>query len=217
MPDDPDPVRTGNGFFAPTGVGFGRSRPRIFPDVLPALNYAALGLETFRDDILVPAAILAREPLSIEVAHLDPAKPDLRLSAAEAARLRFRPVELGYRWGPVWSTAWFRLRGKVPASMRGKRVSLRFSSGTEATLWRDGVPFAGFDPYHDLVPIVAKARGSERVEFLGSRLQPAARHLDVLVGGSRAPRPLEGSEARPRRERGTRRPRRRGVAVRAGV
>ncbi len=134
--------------------------------MLPALNYAALGLETFRDDLLVPAAILAWEPLSIEVAHLDPAKPDLRLSPAEAARLRFRPVELGYRWGPVWSTAWFRLRGKVPASMRGQRLSLRFSSGAEATLWRDGVPFAGFDPYHDLVPIAAKAKAGERIDLL---------------------------------------------------
>jgi len=134
--------------------------------VLPPIPYAALGLETFREEVLVPATILAREPLSIEVSHLDPADPDRRLTPAQAARGRFRPVALGYRWGPVWSTAWFRVRGKVPAAMRGRTVSLRFSSGTEATLWRDGVPFAGFDPNHDLVPIVGRARGGERIEFL---------------------------------------------------
>ena len=49
---------------------------------------------------------------------------------------------------------------------------LRFSSGTEATLWRDGVPHAGFDPYHDTAPIIPadwrrreRAKGGERIDL----------------------------------------------------
>jgi alpha-mannosidase len=109
--------------------------------VLPDLQYAAIRFENFVSEILLPAAFPARAPLGASVWQT----PD-RVTPDVAAGQAFTPVELGWRWGPVWSSAWFRLRGELPASMAGKRVALRFSPGTEALLWKDGVPYQGFDP-----------------------------------------------------------------------
>jgi len=113
--------------------------------VLPDLQYAAIRFENFVSEILLPAAFPERAPLDVAVWQT----PD-RVSPDVAFEQAYAPVALGWRWGPVWSTAWFRLRGSLPASMAGKRVALRFSSGTEALLWKDGVPHQGFDPYRDL-------------------------------------------------------------------
>ena len=54
-------------------------------------------------------------------------------------------VPIGFRWGPAWSTCWFRVQGVVPDAWADESVVLRFSSGTEALLFEDGVPFQGFD------------------------------------------------------------------------
>jgi len=131
--------------------------------VLPTLQYSALGHEIFRDEVLVPAATLARMPLEVGVWH-PPA--GIHPLATQARKARYRSVNVGYRWGPVWSSAWFRLRGKVQPEMAGQRVAVRFSSGTEATLWLDGRPFQGFDPYRELAFLLPKAKLGERVDLL---------------------------------------------------
>lgn len=139
-------------------------RPPAFatlPSVLPPLRYSALGFETFRDDVLLPSAVLARHPLEVGVWQ-----PDGHPPVTSARTARYRPAELGLRWGPVWSTAFFRLRGRVPAAMRGWPVWLRFSSGTEATLWDGRRPVQGFDPYRDRALLVGKAKGGEPVDLL---------------------------------------------------
>ena len=134
--------------------------------MLPDLQYAAIRFENFVSEILLPAAFPDRSPLGVTVWQT----PD-RVTPDEAFGQAYAPVEMGWRWGPVWSTAWFRLLGEMPAGMAGKRVALRFSSGTEALLWKDGVPFQGFDPYRNLA-------------FLWERApQPAegAVKLDLLI------------------------------------
>ena len=113
--------------------------------MLPDLQYAAIRFENFVSEILLPAAFPERAPLDVAVWQT----PD-RVTPDVAFDQTYSPVKLGWRWGPVWSTAWFRLRGSLPRSMAGKRVALRFSSGTEALLWKDSVPHQGFDPYRDL-------------------------------------------------------------------
>ena len=113
--------------------------------MLPALQYSALGFETFREEVLWPAVTALRVPAEAAVWH-----PKGHPPLAEAKRASFRPIDVGYRWGPVWSTAWFRVRATLPAVPSGCELALRFSSGTEATLWLDGRPFQGFDPYRDL-------------------------------------------------------------------
>ena len=37
-----------------------------------------------------------------------------RIAWDEAQRLEYRPAQLGERFGPLWATYWFRLRGSVP-------------------------------------------------------------------------------------------------------
>ncbi|MBL8760373.1 MAG: hypothetical protein JNL50_03640, partial [Phycisphaerae bacterium] len=74
------------------------------------------------------------------------AKDDL-----EARSLSYQPVEIGLRWGPVWSIAWFRLTASLTTTT--KPLHLRFSSGTEATLWHNGAPIHGLDVNHTLIPL----------------------------------------------------------------
>ncbi len=84
----------------------------------------------------------------------------------EAVGASYRPVRPGFRWGPPWSTAWFRFRGRLPTSVRGKTVWLHVDVGSEACLWKDGMPYRGLNPEHHRGEIVVrKARGGERVEL----------------------------------------------------
>ena len=134
--------------------------------MLPNLQYAAIRYENFHSEVLLPTAFPLRSPLELSV--WQPAGSGIHgghPSLAEAKRAKFRAADIGLRWGPVWSTAWFRLRGKVPAAMRGHTVALRFSCGSEGTLWKDGVAFQGFDPYRDLAYLFPSAKGSEKLEL----------------------------------------------------
>ncbi len=124
---------------------------------------AASRLQALLDTRLRPDCILARQPLEVTVTQLPPGA-DATVEHMPAAR--FEPVQPGWRWGPVWSSAWFRVRGRVPADWRGRRVALRFSSGTEACLFRDGVPFQGFDPYRELAYLIDNCVGGEELDLL---------------------------------------------------
>ncbi|MFO0836210.1 MAG: glycoside hydrolase family 38 C-terminal domain-containing protein [Phycisphaerales bacterium] len=77
--------------------------------------------------------------------------PHAAASDIEARALTYRPVEIGLRWGPVWSIAWFRLTAAIPVAC--EPLHLRFSSGTEATLWQNGAPIHGLDVNHTLIPL----------------------------------------------------------------
>lgn len=115
----------------------------------------------FADQVLAPAVHPARVPLSIAVHHAQTA-----LSPEAARRHAFEPITAGYRWGPLWSTAWFLLIGRVPAEWAGRCVVLRFSSGTESLLWRDGAPAGGLNLYHDSALLFPAARGGEEISLL---------------------------------------------------
>ncbi|MCC6969351.1 MAG: alpha-mannosidase [Phycisphaerales bacterium] len=69
----------------------------------------------------------------------------------DARSLTYRPVDIGLRWGPVWSIAWFRLTAQIQVT--SPPLHLRFSSGTEATLWQNGAPIHGLDVNHTLIPL----------------------------------------------------------------
>lgn len=126
-----------------------------------SIESAAWRFSAFADQVLAPAAYAARAPLAVGVRHCAS-----RIAPDEAAAREFLPVNVGYRWGPLWSNAWFRLRGAVPADWAGRCVVLRFSSGTESLLWRDGVPAGGLNQYHDAKSLYGEARGGERVDLL---------------------------------------------------
>ena len=116
--------------------------------MLEKLEYAALGFETFHDEVLAPLIVLESAPLKVSVFQC---KEHLRPGNVQDKD--FQPVETGWRWGPIWSTAWFKLEGTIPRSMNGHALTLHFSSGTEALLWKDDTPWHGFDPYHLHAPV----------------------------------------------------------------
>ena len=94
--------------------------------------------------ILDSAAWSVNMPLNVSIYQCqDP------ISHQTAAQQSFLPFELGERWGPAWSTAWFHVTGNQPSELAGQPVYLRFSSSTEALLWQDGVPRQGFDINRD--------------------------------------------------------------------
>jgi alpha-mannosidase len=109
------------------------------------------------------------------------------IAYADAIAREFTPVAIGHRWGPPWSTTWFRVRGRVPASWSGQKVvaelDLGFAGSTgftcEALAWKDGRPWRGVDPNHRRLPI----EGTE-VDFY---LEAAANPVTFFAGAEPAP------------------------------
>ena len=123
-------------------------------------EYAAIGFEAFHDDVLRPAITPLAVPLEVGVFQTGD-----RISLALAQKGEYQRVEPGFRWGPVWSTAWFRLQGVIPEELAGKCVALRFSSGTEALLWRDGAPRQGFDENRELCLLSDSAEAGQELDL----------------------------------------------------
>ncbi len=145
---------------------------------MPAEMHLA-SLDVFGRQVIEPAIIQARVPLSVE------AFQSREIVPVEAARrARFRRVALGWTWGPAWSTCWFRLSGRVPAGggWDPKATHVRFSSGTEALLWGPQGPAHGFDANRDrallslAVPTRGMSRGGARKGVVSLLLEAACNH-----------------------------------------
>ena len=67
--------------------------PVYTSNMLSDIEYAALGFETFHDDVLAPRIVEKTIPLSVE-AH----QCSEHLSPEEASGRRFSSIELGWRW-----------------------------------------------------------------------------------------------------------------------
>ncbi len=124
------------------------------------LEFAAQRFAVFAEQVLEPAVYPVTAPL--EVGALQCSEP---LSYAEAIGRTYEPVEPGWRWGPAWATAWFRLTGRIPPEMAGQALALRFSSGTEALLWLEGVPHQGLDVNHQAAALFDSAPGGKPLEL----------------------------------------------------
>ncbi|HEY0256352.1 MAG TPA: hypothetical protein VGC39_02830, partial [Candidatus Methylacidiphilales bacterium] len=75
------------------------------------------------------------------------AAPD-RITYAEAMKGSYRPAKVGEKFGPGWSTHWFRIEYVIPKAWRGREVLLHFNSTSEACVWKDGVPLQGLTNYN---------------------------------------------------------------------
>lgn len=152
-------------------------------------------IEVFARQVLAPAVFPQRVPLRAEIFQSRAALP-----YSVAIQGPYTPVDSALRWGPVWSTAWFRVSGRVPDSIAGACAVLRFSTGTEATLWRDGIPHQGLDANHDFAPILDAATTGQAVELFveaacnrpfGVSLFPWESHEDHLRWSEADPGRLE--------------------------
>lgn len=153
---------------------------------------------TFLREVLEPAVYPLAQTLKAAVWQvIDPrATPP---AAAEAARVLksgdgFTPVDIGYVWGPRWSTAWFAVSGTVPEAFEGRKTVVRFSSGTEAQLWthheatsrwvpergldvnRDSVPLHDVTPAHANITLLIEAACNHPFGVLGFEWDPPEVH-----------------------------------------
>ncbi len=117
-------------------------------------EYDDVRFKNFQMEVLAPAAVTASSPLAVSVWQTQD-----RVSASEAAAAVYDEVPIGWRWGPVWSTAWFRVRGDSPSG--SGELALRFSSGTEALLRVRGIPYHGLDANHDLAILPCDAGSAD--------------------------------------------------------
>ncbi|MEL7088643.1 MAG: hypothetical protein AAGL98_09430, partial [Planctomycetota bacterium] len=91
-----------------------------------------------------------------------------------AIRGAFAPVELGFHWGPLWSTAWFRLRGEVPAEWAGQPWRVLFDTRTEACCWWDGSPYQGVELHRQDIELPATAGPGDPLELY---VEAACNHM----------------------------------------
>ncbi|MCX7669617.1 MAG: alpha-mannosidase, partial [Anaerolineae bacterium] len=68
--------------------------------------------------------------------------PD-RIPFAQAMAGDYRPIEVGHRFGPAWSTHWCRVEIAIPPEWAGREVHLLWDASSEACVWQDGEPMQG--------------------------------------------------------------------------
>lgn len=101
-----------------------------------------------------------RTPIQIKAVVTGPGKGPERMP-----RSGWQPFSIHGRWGGFDQTTWFRLRARVPESMKGRRVVALLRPGGESLAYVNGEPFQGLDPNRDELLLAEKARGGETFEI----------------------------------------------------
>lgn len=112
-----------------------------------------------------------RQPLTLE-AWQAPGEP-VPAAAALSSQTPFTPFAMGGKWGPPWSTVWFRLSGQVPLSWSGKPVYalVSLTKGghpgftAEGLVYLHGKAVRAVNRYHSEVPLLEAAEGGETILF----------------------------------------------------
>lgn len=154
------------------------------------IELAAKRLGVILRDVIEPSATGPASGLSVEAWSWTDVKSEPPSFSDAMQRAVWRAVEAGWRWGPKWSTCWFRVRGEAPAWWpAGTPLTLRFSSGTEALVWSvshngrelasDGAPIQGLDVNRDRVPTGVPARAGDHVEAV---IEAACNHPFGVLG-----------------------------------
>ena len=67
-----------------------------------------------------------------------------RIRFHEAVQSSYRPLNLGERFTPIWSTHWVRVEIDIPKEWKNHEVHLLWDSTSEAMVWTpDGHPMQG--------------------------------------------------------------------------
>jgi alpha-mannosidase len=86
----------------------------------------------------------------------------------------FRPFSVGEKWGPAWSTAWFRFTAAIPSEWSGLPVAALIRLGAlsnegftaEGLVWQEGRPTRAINVNRADVPLTSSANGGEQISFL---------------------------------------------------
>jgi alpha-mannosidase len=110
-----------------------------------------------------------RTPVTISVYHAPG-----RVTFEEALRGDYQPATVGEKFGPLWSTHWFKINFKIPPAWQGKEVHFLWDSASEACVWKDGAPLQGLTgsfngwqagPIRTEFCIAKDANGGESFEY----------------------------------------------------
>ncbi|CAG6390959.1 glycosyl hydrolase-related protein [Streptomyces cocklensis] len=120
---------------------------------------------------LRPAVHARCVPLTVEVWHV-PGEP---VPVATGLAADFGPARVGDRWGPAWSTSWFKITGRIPQEWAGLPVEavLDLGFGTtepgfsaEGLVYRqDGTAVKALNPRNTHLPVTAAAAGGEQLTY----------------------------------------------------
>lgn len=127
--------------------------------------------------------------LEIAVWHA-PGEP---VTAAEAFKQKFVPFQVGEYWGPIWSTSWFRFRGTIPKTWKGREVVARVrllvggpeGFTAEGLIYENGKPIRALNVNRAEVELTLKAKGGESFEFFVE----AASNSGIDASGQITPQP----------------------------
>ena len=96
-----------------------------------------------------------------------------RIPFSQAMKGRYRPAQVGEKFGPLWSTHWFKVGIDIPRDWKGAEVHVRWDSSSEACVWLDGAPAQGLtgtrnpsDGQHPIrteFVLARRVRGGERI------------------------------------------------------
>jgi alpha-mannosidase len=139
-----------------------------------------------------PAIYADRVPLGMSVWHVEtgPLLPDggrgRPVPVGQALNAwsngSFEPFSTGTRWGPPWSTSWFRLEGTVPAAWAGRRVEAVIDPGFGDDAPLVPHPEAALEPVRQDAPSHLLVGGHRR--HPGLHPLPARRHLQLTAVGA---------------------------------
>lgn len=79
-----------------------------------------------------------------------------RQEPGREAKVKWRAVKPGARWGDNWVTAWFRGDVKLPKECQGRKVLVRAKTGGDTMLIVDGEHRGAFDRHHYEVAMTIK-------------------------------------------------------------
>ncbi len=146
--------------------------------------------QQFLTTILEPLIYGEQVDLRIEI-NRGPAKDQKEALAGD-----WEEVQPGFKYGPAYTTFWFRLSGKVPKHWAGKNVVVHAEIGSERTLWKDNSPYRGIDYKHTdfgfltggTLPTDGPVKGGESVEYI---LEAYTKNPQCRVHVREAPREAE--------------------------
>jgi alpha-mannosidase len=95
------------------------------------------------------------------------------IAPEKAFKAKYAPFAAGQMWGSLWDTVWFRFRGQLPKSWKGREVvalvRLTAVGGegftAEGLIYQNGLPVRAININRREVALSASAEGGERFEF----------------------------------------------------
>ncbi|KAF6023718.1 MAN2C1 [Bugula neritina] len=128
--------------------------------------------EIYFTDVNLQSRLLAKHVAPTTLSHF---KADGRFDFKLAQCAEYEPVEVGYNFGPIWSSHWFKVNFQVPKDFvsglsEDEEVLFYWDTCTEATIWDENTsaPIGAFscaEPHgnvRDYIPVTNQLKSSTR-------------------------------------------------------